>query len=248
MTPPSAADFWAKSRNDRAFALRPKSDSVRHRPGFVGLWAYDQEAADVAKAIAHPTRLTMVRMLQDSEDGLSATVFGKKCPGHGTLSKLSYHMTELKKAGLTTTEPAPGARGWKRNLHRGDQGLLGAMCMASKPASAPPKAKRGSRRNRRPVGNTPRQNSLNREVWLGFIEKVMVESGGTAGDPTLFNGRRLEESHQRSLHRWQTAQRSRTRSTAERGSDWWGRCTPPGPNGRRRRSPGSPRCRARSNA
>jgi hypothetical protein len=27
-------------------------------------------------------------------------------------------MTELKKAGVTTTEPAPGARGWRRNLHR----------------------------------------------------------------------------------------------------------------------------------
>jgi DNA-binding transcriptional ArsR family regulator len=78
----------------------------------------EQEAADVAKAIAHPTRLAMVRMLRDTQEGLSATVFGKRCPGHGTLSKLNYHMTELKKARVTTTEPAPGARGWKRNRHR----------------------------------------------------------------------------------------------------------------------------------
>ena len=78
----------------------------------------EQEAADVAKALGHPTRLAMIRLLRDSEDGISASVFGKKCPGHGTLSKLNYHMLELKKAGVTTTEPVPGARGWKRNLHR----------------------------------------------------------------------------------------------------------------------------------
>jgi DNA-binding transcriptional ArsR family regulator len=78
----------------------------------------EQEAADVAKAIAHPTRLAMVRMLRDTDDGLSASFFSRKCPGHGTLSKLNYHITELKKAGVTTTEPVPGSRGWKRNLHR----------------------------------------------------------------------------------------------------------------------------------
>lgn len=78
----------------------------------------EQEAADVAKAIAHPIRLAMVRLLRDSEGGVSASVFGKRCPGHGTLARLNYHMTELKKAGVTTTEPAPGSRGWKRNLHR----------------------------------------------------------------------------------------------------------------------------------
>lgn len=102
----------------------------------------EQEAADVAKAIAHPTRLAMVRMLRDSEGGISASVFGKRCPGHGTLSKLNYHVTELKKAGVTTTEAAPGARGWKRNVHRltPDRGALAVKLVddidAAKTASA----------------------------------------------------------------------------------------------------------------
>jgi hypothetical protein len=61
-----------------------------------------------------------------------------------------------------------------------------------------PKKKRPRRRGK----PAPRQNSLNRDLWLEFLEKGMSRTGGKANEPTLFNGRRLLESHARSLHRW----------------------------------------------
>jgi DNA-binding transcriptional ArsR family regulator len=78
----------------------------------------EQEAANVARALAHPTRIAIVRVLRDAEEPISAAIFAKKVPGHGTPSRMNYHFTEFRRLGVTDTASGPGAGGWKPSLHR----------------------------------------------------------------------------------------------------------------------------------
>jgi ArsR family transcriptional regulator len=68
----------------------------------------DALTADVAKALAHPTRLHIVRLLASQTECRGADVFSELPLAQSTISE---HLRVLKQAGLVSSRPEAGGNG-----------------------------------------------------------------------------------------------------------------------------------------
>jgi DNA-binding transcriptional ArsR family regulator len=92
----------------------------------------DKDAAKVARALAHPERIAILRDLRDYGEPVSPVDFARRNRGV-LLGNASYQFTALRKLGVTAIASRRQVRGSRETFHRigGPRGTLALLMLAA---------------------------------------------------------------------------------------------------------------------